>query len=176
MLPNSLESGDGKAFSGVSGHGLGGAGSASASLSLKTGPPPESDRGLAPADSQSRFPRWVNHPERTSRTPARIFHDFAPWRDSDRGYDRPPGRPRASSPATYCSSTPRIRVPTVARWHAHLHCLATQIHETSGLEVFTVLYTGYLPAGKTYDSIESRATFIVNPGVIIFRIRRSASL
>ena len=30
---------------------------------------------------------------------------------------------------------PRYR-GTVARWHAHLHGLATVIHETSGLEVF----------------------------------------
>ena len=52
---------------------------------------------------------------------------------SDRGYDRPSGCPRASNPATYGSSTSRIRIPAVARWHAHLHGLATQNHETSGL-------------------------------------------
>ena len=48
---------------------------------------------------------------------------------SDRGYDLPSGRPRALNPATYCASTPRIQAPAVARWHAHLHGLATQIHE-----------------------------------------------
>ncbi|MDH3557284.1 MAG: hypothetical protein OES18_15685 [Deltaproteobacteria bacterium] len=36
-------------------------------------------------------------------------------------------------PATYFSSTPRVRAPAVAGWHAHLHSLATTIHETSGL-------------------------------------------
>ncbi len=48
----------------------------------------------------------------------------------DRGYGRPSGRPRVSDPATYCSSTPRIQPPAVARWHAHLHGLATPIRET----------------------------------------------
>ena len=31
------------------------------------------------------------------------------------------------------SGTPRIQHPVVARWHAHLHGLATAIHKTSGL-------------------------------------------
>jgi hypothetical protein len=51
----------------------------------------------------------------------------------DRGYDRPSGRPRVSDPATYCSSTPRIQPPAVARWHNLLHGLATTIHEITGL-------------------------------------------
>ena len=42
-------------------------------------------------------------------------------------------RPRVSCPATYPSGTPRAQHPAVARWHAHLHGLATAIHETSGL-------------------------------------------
>jgi hypothetical protein len=45
---------------------------------------------------------------------------------------------RASSvvgPATYRSGTPRVQHPAVARWHAHLHGLATAIHETSGLSL-----------------------------------------
>ena len=50
----------------------------------------------------------------------------------DRGYGHPSGRARVSHPATYCSSTPRIRFPAVARWHAHLYGLATQNHERSG--------------------------------------------
>ena len=37
--------------------------------------------------------------------------------------------------ATYRSGTPRIQHPVVARWHDHLHGLATAIHETFGLEV-----------------------------------------
>ena len=51
----------------------------------------------------------------------------------DRGYGRPSWRPRVSPPATYCLSTPRVRVPAVARLHAHLHGLVTTIHEMSGL-------------------------------------------
>jgi len=42
-------------------------------------------------------------------------------------------RLRTGSPATYYSSTPRIPLPAVARYHSHLHGLATAIHETSGL-------------------------------------------
>jgi hypothetical protein len=53
----------------------------------------------------------------------------------DRGYGRPSGRPRVLDPATYCSRTPRIQPPAVARWHTHLHGLATVISETSGLGV-----------------------------------------
>ena len=52
---------------------------------------------------------------------------------SDRGYGRPPGRPRVPHPATYCSSTPRIRAPAVSRWQAHFHGLATSIRELSRL-------------------------------------------
>ena len=51
----------------------------------------------------------------------------------DRGYGRPSGRPRVSDPATYRSGTPRIQLPAVARWHAHLRGLATAIHKISGL-------------------------------------------
>ena len=40
-----------------------------------------------------------------------------------------------SAPATYRSGTPRNRHPAVARWHAHLRCLATAIHEISGFTV-----------------------------------------
>jgi len=53
----------------------------------------------------------------------------------DRGYGRPSGRPRVSNPATYRSGTPRLQHPVVARWHDHLHALATGIHETSGLDL-----------------------------------------
>ena len=53
----------------------------------------------------------------------------------DRGYGRPSGRPRVSDPATYCSSTPRIQSPAVARWHTLLHGLATPIREISGLKL-----------------------------------------
>ena len=47
------------------------------------------------------------------------------------------GRLRTSSPCDvpfrYASEPiPRYR-GTVTRWHAHLHCLATAIHKTSGL-------------------------------------------
>jgi len=38
-----------------------------------------------------------------------------------------------SDPASYCSSTPRIQLPAVARWHTPLHSLATAIREISGL-------------------------------------------
>jgi hypothetical protein len=51
----------------------------------------------------------------------------------DRGYDCPSGRPLVSNPATYCSSTPRVRPPAVTRWHIHLRGLATPIREISGL-------------------------------------------
>ena len=43
---------------------------------------------------------------------------------------------RASSGLTPCdvlSSTPRVRAPAIARWHTHLHGLATAIHEICGL-------------------------------------------
>ena len=36
--------------------------------------------------------------------------------------------------ATYRSGTPQVQHPVVTRWHAHLHGLATAIHETSGLK------------------------------------------
>jgi len=51
----------------------------------------------------------------------------------DRGYDRPPGRPRVSDPATYFPSAPRVQPPAVARWHSLLHGLAAAIREISGL-------------------------------------------
>ena len=38
-----------------------------------------------------------------------------------------------SPPAAYRSGTPRDQHPAIARWHTHLHGLATLIHETSGL-------------------------------------------
>jgi hypothetical protein len=44
-----------------------------------------------------------------------------------------PWRPRVSHLATYRSGTVQVQHPAVARWHAHLHGLATAIHETSGL-------------------------------------------
>jgi hypothetical protein len=62
---------------------------------------------------------------------------------SDRGYERPSGRPRVSDPATYCSSTPRIQPPAVSRWHTLLHGLPTAIREISGLYVlFQILHRG----------------------------------
>ena len=51
----------------------------------------------------------------------------------DNGYGCPSVRPRVSDPATYCASTPRVQLPAVARWHTHLGCLMTPIHEISGL-------------------------------------------
>ena len=51
----------------------------------------------------------------------------------DHRYGRPPGRPRVSGPATYCSITPQLQLPAVARWHDHLYGLATSIHEICGL-------------------------------------------
>ena len=51
----------------------------------------------------------------------------------DQDYGRPSWRPQVSAPATYRLGTPRNQHPAVARWHAHLHGLATAIHETSGL-------------------------------------------
>ena len=36
-------------------------------------------------------------------------------------------------PTTYCSSTPRVQPPAVAKWHVHLCGLATPVHDTSGL-------------------------------------------
>ena len=47
-----------------------------------------------------------------------------------------------SYPATYRSGTPRIQHPAVARWHAHLHGLATPIHETSGLAIYFATVCG----------------------------------
>jgi hypothetical protein len=43
-------------------------------------------------------------------------------------------------PATYRSGAPRAQHPAVARWHAHLHGLATAIHELSGL-AYTINWT-----------------------------------
>ena len=62
-----------------------------------------------------------------------MFHEFTPWRDCDRGYGRSSWRPRVPHPAAYRSGTPRVQHPVVARWHGHLHGLATAIHEISGL-------------------------------------------
>jgi len=63
----------------------------------------------------------------------RIWPSFSP---SCKLYEPEAERPRLSDPATYCSSSlgsnPAAR-GTVARWHSHLHGLATEIHETSGL-------------------------------------------
>jgi hypothetical protein len=59
---------------------------------------------------------------------------------SGRGYDRPSGPPRVSAPATYRSGTPRIQPPVVARWHTHLHGLATAILEISGFMLFFKYY------------------------------------
>jgi hypothetical protein len=61
----------------------------------------------------------------------------------------PSRRPRVSVPATYRSGTetnPAVR-GTVARWHAHLRGLATEIHEISGLAVGhrSVSFLGYNP-------------------------------
>ena len=56
----------------------------------------------------------------------------------DRGYGRASGRPRTSNPATYCPHAPQVRAPAVAQLQAHLHSLVTPIHETSGLEEFTM--------------------------------------
>ena len=38
-------------------------------------------------------------------------------------------------PCDVLSSTSRVRVPAVARWHTHLHGFVTTIHEISGLGV-----------------------------------------
>jgi len=54
---------------------------------------------------------------------------------------RPSGRPRVSHLATYRSGTPQVQHPVIARWHAHLHGLATAIHETSGLTHWQVELT-----------------------------------
>jgi hypothetical protein len=49
--------------------------------------------------------------------------------------------------ATYRSGTPQVQHPVVARWHAHLHGLATAIHETSGLKSTSPLEFEYsIPA------------------------------
>jgi hypothetical protein len=51
----------------------------------------------------------------------------------DREYALPSVRPRVSHLATYRSGTPQVQHPAVAQWQAHLHGLATAIHEISGL-------------------------------------------
>ena len=70
----------------------------------------------------------------------------------DRGYDRPSLRAVSSTsrkPGVLGCRTLRRTVQvrlgsnpaargTVARWHNHLHGLATAIHETSGLETLTI--------------------------------------
>ena len=63
----------------------------------------------------------------------RIWPSFSP---SCRLYELEAWRPRVLHPARYRSGTPRVQYPAVARWHAHLHGLATAIHETSGLNSF----------------------------------------
>jgi len=60
----------------------------------------------------------------------RIWASFSP---SCRLSEPEAWRPRVSVPATYRSGTPRVQLPAVARWHAHLRGLATPIHEISGL-------------------------------------------
>ena len=44
-------------------------------------------------------------------------------------------------PCDVPSSTPRNQHPAVARWHAHLRDLATEIHEISGLSAITCFFT-----------------------------------
>jgi len=69
--------------------------------------------------------------------PLNLAYTFSPdisWMVyCDRGYGHPSGRARISHPATYCSSTPRMQNPALARSHAHLHGLVTSIHEIAGL-------------------------------------------
>ena len=47
---------------------------------------------------------------------------------------------------TYHSGTPRIQRPAAARWHRHLHGLATAIHETSGLIPHPQSHISYPPS------------------------------
>jgi len=60
----------------------------------------------------------------------RIWPSFSP---SFRLYEPEAWRPRVLHLATYRSGTVQIQHPAVAQWHAHLHGLATEIHDTSGL-------------------------------------------
>jgi hypothetical protein len=69
----------------------------------------------------------------------------------DHGYGCPSAGPRVSDPVTYCSSTPRVQLPVVARWHTHPRCLATPIHEICGLNVAAALWQQ--PRGFAVDSI-----------------------
>jgi hypothetical protein len=84
----------------------------------------------------------------------------------DRGYDRPPGRPRVSDPATYCSSTPRVQPPAVGRWHSLLHGLPTAIHETSGLDIsFNIENLVTTPTIDIPLFLKPICGYIVNPNV-----------
>ena len=56
------------------------------------------------------------------------------WQSSRASSGVPSAGSGQAHTATYRSGTPRIQHPVVARWHDHLHGLATAIHETFGLE------------------------------------------
>ena len=87
----------------------------------------------------------------------------------DRGYARPSGRPRVSDPATYCSSTPRIQPPAVARWHGLLHGLVTAIRKTSGLgsRAWLVPRNDIWDAlGNTYQCSEHNWTLLLHHKIL----------
>jgi hypothetical protein len=66
--------------------------------------------------------------------------------------------------ATYRSGTPQVPHPVVARWHAHLHGLATAIHETSGLESTSPLEFEYcIPASYINKCIQLPSCSDKNP-------------
>ena len=106
----------------VAGHGLG---EDEAYLTYVISFPKHGRRWRAITRAQRFLPVWACN--------IRVNPDISRIACSDRGYGRPSGRPRVADPATYCSSTPRIQPPAVARWHTLFHGLATGIHEISGL-------------------------------------------
>jgi hypothetical protein len=67
-----------------------------------------------------------------------------------------------SHPATYHSGTPRVQHPAVARGHAHLHGLATAIHETFGLAVSPKIFLVPWAMGNLlHDSRRGVPSFVV---------------
>ncbi len=113
------------------------------------------------------------------RRPSPDISYIPPTADCDRGYGRPSGRPRLSHLATYRSGTPQVQHPVVARWHAHLHGLATAIHEMSGLTrwesaMVSILESGAADGDRSIcnycrdDAITEVPVYLLNQAAIRF--------
>jgi len=72
--------------------------------------------------------------------------------------------------ATYRSGTPQVQHPVVTRWHAHLHGLATAIHETSGLKSTSPLKFEYCILTSYINSFNQFPSFSDNNPIDLIAI------